>query len=568
MIQHKSPISGVAAFKDRYIATAGYDNQVILWNAKNGNSLSRGMHDHLANQCQFSTCGHYLLSTSSDYTVRLWQLPSMHLLAVLADHEDDVESAAFHPRKNFIATASRDKKVRVFDFNGQLIYRFIGHEKDVISVAWLNDEEILSSSDDGTVRKWSITSQQQIESLDLGGIETDTIAIASDGTIFAGNDEGNILIIRNGTIDPITAHKAGIKRLCYSAEKNMLVSLSYDRSMILWKIKELGGLEEIASTSFPNIVWARSCAFLGEDKIALATFGAKYALYNYMNNTWDINNIQDTLGVNAVASDDQGNIYSIGDAGVLHINEKPHNKLPGLCNFLLKFGDALLSGGQTGEIYDALTGRVIYQHTSPLNCATKYTVNHKPYAIVGTYTGEGLVLGLDENNQPYFVKSMRLHQNAIKGIAANADFVFSVCADSAAAFHYVADLSLASYKEKAHTKIANACAQLNAKAFISVSRDLRLRVFSEEGIQEIVTPHKNSIKCVAVAKQGEFIASADYAGHICIYNKAYQLILMTRPTCAGISNIIANEKQYGFIASSYDGNLYFISWLEIFKEAS
>ena len=33
MIEHRSPISGIDATGGRYVATAGYDNQLILWDA-------------------------------------------------------------------------------------------------------------------------------------------------------------------------------------------------------------------------------------------------------------------------------------------------------------------------------------------------------------------------------------------------------------------------------------------------------------------------------------------------------------------------------------------------------
>lgn len=40
-MKHIGPISGVAAFKGKWIATAGYDNQVILWDAATGKPVSR-----------------------------------------------------------------------------------------------------------------------------------------------------------------------------------------------------------------------------------------------------------------------------------------------------------------------------------------------------------------------------------------------------------------------------------------------------------------------------------------------------------------------------------------------
>jgi hypothetical protein len=54
MICHRSPISGIASIENKYVATAGYDNQVIIWDAVTGQSLARGQHDHLANHVRFS----------------------------------------------------------------------------------------------------------------------------------------------------------------------------------------------------------------------------------------------------------------------------------------------------------------------------------------------------------------------------------------------------------------------------------------------------------------------------------------------------------------------------------
>jgi toxoflavin biosynthesis protein ToxC len=49
VIQHKSPISGIDA-SGTLIATAGYDNRVILWDAATRTALAEGRHDRLASQ--------------------------------------------------------------------------------------------------------------------------------------------------------------------------------------------------------------------------------------------------------------------------------------------------------------------------------------------------------------------------------------------------------------------------------------------------------------------------------------------------------------------------------------
>jgi WD40 repeat protein len=107
-MRHFGPISGIATFNDTYVATAGYDNQVILWDAKTKTPIQRVLHDHLANQCAFNASGTLLVSASSDYTARVWEIPSLRLKSVLVGHDDDIEMAAFSPDGQTIATCSRD----------------------------------------------------------------------------------------------------------------------------------------------------------------------------------------------------------------------------------------------------------------------------------------------------------------------------------------------------------------------------------------------------------------------------------------------------------------------------
>ncbi|OGT30993.1 MAG: hypothetical protein A3E87_06155 [Gammaproteobacteria bacterium RIFCSPHIGHO2_12_FULL_35_23] len=553
MIQHKSVISGVAAFSDCYVATAGYDNQVILWDAKTKKAIALGYHDHLANQCQFSQDGRYLVSSSSDYTARLWRLPDMKLEAVLNAHTDDVEGVAFHPTREIIATTSRDHTIRLYDFSGRLLKTLKGHAQDVLSTIWINDEEIVSSSDDGTIKHWQAFEGKIIEDIDLGGVETDTIALTKEGSLFAGNDLGEIIHIQGKQTKTIKAHQAGIKRLCYNARLNRLVSLSYDRSMSLWAIED-EKVKLIKTTQLPNMVWARSADFSGNSEIVLATFGSQYAIYNYQKDIWELDHIISTDSRNAVIRH-QGAIYSVGDAGTVFKNNSPVSQFPSLCNFLVSLNDYLITGGQTGEIFNALTGEVIYQHHSPLNCGVVFYRDDKAYILIGTYTGEGLVL-CEEQGQLIFDQAIILHDNAIKSISASKDLIFSVCATGAVAFYSVKDFSLIRYQENGHDKIVNGSARLSDNCFVSVSRDLTLRITQLDHQEIIQSPHSHSIKCVAVSHDGNFIATGGYRGMLWTYDRASAEWIGERLSHAGISCLYFDEQSESFLASSYDGQVY------------
>lgn len=557
MIQHSGPISGIATFDNRFVATAGYDNQVILWDQPTRQSIGRVMHDHLANQCVFSPDGSRLLSSSSDYTARLWSVPDLHLLAVFNDQQDDVEMSVFHPSRELIATASRDHQVRVYNFSGRLLHIFTGHMADVISVEWAHTgDEIITSGDDGTIKRWSLTTRGLVENIDLGGVETDTVAIRADGTIFAGNDEGKLLVLRDGRRDIIPAHDAGIKRLVLGAERRLLVSLSYDRTMGLWDVSSNLPVQ-VDRTDLPADVWPRSCAFAAGSELVFGTFGATYQTYDYERRSWGNEPTPPTFGANATCAY-EGAVLSIGDAGITWRDGVELARTGSLCNFLIPVTGLVVSGGQLGRVFDALTGIQLYQHRSPLNCAARLERDDAEYVVVGAYTGDGVLLRVSAPGTVEHVRNLRLHENAVKGVAVSDDLIFSVCADASAAWQRVSTLETVKVLPNAHDRIANGCVGLNGGRFASVSRDLKLRIWERDFTATVVdTPQTHSIKCVAACGDGRLVATGSYDGRVAVYDRrSGSWPTVVRPTAAGISSLAYDPEQKRFLASSYDGHVY------------
>lgn len=560
MIAHKGPISGIAAYRDKYVATAGYDNQVILWDQSTDLAMHRVLHDHLANQCSFSPDGSLLVTASSDHTARLWSVPELRLLALFNDHEDDVEMAVFHPTRDLLATACRDHKLRVYDLDGHLIKRFVGHAADVISVAWVGDgDQLITSSDDGTVKRWSLETGQILQEIDLGGVETDTIVVAPEGTLYAGNDQGEIVMVQDGQTTVLPAHASGIKRLVLSGERGLMVSLSYDRVMRLWDIAP-GQPAQVAEFDIPDDVWPRSCAFAAGSTLVFSTFGATYRTFDYGHGKWRDSEVPPTGGINAVCTRD-GSVLTVGDAGNVVRDGVVQARMGSLCNFITPLNSLVVTGGQLGRLMNALDGNTIYQHRSPLNCGARFWRNGAEHVIVGTYTGEGLVFRLDGDGLPHHVTDIRLHDNAVKGLAVSGGLIFSVCADTSVAWQSTETLSTVHRIPAAHSRIANACVGLGEGHFASVGRDLKLRLWAPDFSSQVVdTAHTNSIKCVAADETGQLIATGSYHGHVQVYDRAHGTwVTAVRPTMSGISALCYAPARGLFLASSYDGQVYEIA---------
>ncbi len=551
MMAHTGPISGVATYGDRWIATAGYDNRVILWNGQTAAPVAEAWHEHLANHCAFHPAGGLLATASSDYTARLHSVPDLELRATLRGHDDDVEAVAFSSSGHLVATASRDSCVRVFDLSASLVRRFEGHTADALSVQFVDDRHLVSSGDDGTVRRWDLETGAGVV-LAASGTETDAIAVGPEGCVYAGNDAGDITVLGIGEGRPLRAHRGGIKRLIFDGRTSRLVSLGYDRRVCIWRCGRDGSLALLHEAEAPPVVWMRTAAVTARGQLVFGTFGSAYATYDLDHRTWDLERVSDTPCLNAVAVHG-GRVWTIGDAGVARVDGAPSTSVGSLCNFLLAWGARLITAGQTGDIWELVHGVKLHGHRSPLNCAC---VLPGERMAIGSYTGEILVFRAAPGGQAVDLEQViRAHPNAIKGLACDGEILFSVCATGAAAAHDPWTGATRWYRGDAHGRIANGVAVVGRGAFATVSRDRCLRIWRESSCEVYPSPHAHSIKCVAACQATRWIATGSYGGTIALFHDG-RWISVHRPTRAGISSLAVTDRPGRFVASSYDGNVY------------
>ena len=554
-LRHLGPIAGIAAH-GHWLATAGYDNRVILWDSRSRQALARGCHDHLVNQCAFSGDGRWLVSASSDYSARIWALPSMQLQAVLCGHADDVDMAVFSPDDSRIATCALDRCVRVFDLEGHCLVAMRGHTGNVLSLAWSPDgHELVTSSVDGTIRRWDIARAVEVQCTDLS-VRTDTVEISPAGAVYAGDDHGRIAIIRGDALCFVQAHRVGIKKIALDSLRATLVSLSYDRTIAVWQVGPDGDLTEIRRSTLPDCAWARAAAVLPDGRIAVGTFGSSYALFNPQDGLWDLDGVVVGPAINAVLEVDR-HVYAVGDSGRVWMDGAPLAEMGSLCNFLVAAAGCVYAGGQLGRLFDARTGAVAYEHHAPLICAVAFDRDGTPHLAIGTYTGEILVFAVGPAGGLTRVQTLAVYDNAVKGLSCSAGLLFSVCASTDIAWHRLDNGAPVRLVAGAHERIANACCAIGEGRFASVGRDRSLRLWDGERTEAYASPHPNSVKCMAVNDSRTAVLTGCYGGTLAQFNLLERRwTSVQRPTAAGIFSITWDHQGRRFLAASYDGGIY------------
>ncbi len=183
------------------LATAGADNAIKLWNLADGQpGKTLAGHAAAIHSLAFSADGAKLASASEDKTIRVWN-------PVDGSEVNKIESPV--PAKAVVFTADSakvivgqvDNTIRVWPIPAQAPFmpekEIKGHGGPVTSLALMpGGAQLLSGSDDQTMRTWDLASGNQVRAFGHGGPVT-SVAVRPDGQFVASASSNNIAKLWN-----------------------------------------------------------------------------------------------------------------------------------------------------------------------------------------------------------------------------------------------------------------------------------------------------------------------------------------------------------------------------------
>jgi WD40 repeat protein len=153
----------------RLLATAGFDNNVKLWDFNAGGKEVRTLTGHTGPvYCVvFSPDGTMLASSSTDMTIRLWNVSDGKPLREIKGHTGIVDGIAFSPDGKQLAAGSADKSVRLWNpADGKEVKNLGSHGNSVYAVAFSPDGKLLASAGaDALVKLWDVPGQKELKTL-------------------------------------------------------------------------------------------------------------------------------------------------------------------------------------------------------------------------------------------------------------------------------------------------------------------------------------------------------------------------------------------------------------------
>ncbi|XP_039132165.1 transcription initiation factor TFIID subunit 5-like [Dioscorea cayenensis subsp. rotundata] len=177
-----------------FLLSSSSDSTIRLWSTKlNSNLVCYKGHNYPVWDVQFSPVGHYFASCSHDRTARVWSMDKIKPLRIMAGHLSDVDCIQWHPNCNYISTGSSDKTVRLWDVqSGECVRIFIGHRGMVLSLAMSPDGRYMASGDeDGTIMVWDLSTGRCVSPLMGHSSCVWTLAFSCEGTVLASGSADN-----------------------------------------------------------------------------------------------------------------------------------------------------------------------------------------------------------------------------------------------------------------------------------------------------------------------------------------------------------------------------------------
>ena len=274
---HGGPIKGLAySEKLGLLVSTSFDYTAVVWDSGSMKELKQLIgHNAAVNTAAFSPDGRWLATAGDDNQILLWDVstlrgPQVQLVPRLLDgHTAKVVDLAFSADGKYLASASWDRRVGIWDISALKLKHYLsGHQGPVNTAKFSGDGRyVYSGGADGHIRLWRLATGEYLRSVVRNGFGINVMDLSPELNVLAyGGSNGMMRSISINADGPeIELWNGGPPVLAVTIDsqtKKMIFSTSEGRVVIA---DALVGEIEHDFRAVKGPIWAMQLANAGED---------------------------------------------------------------------------------------------------------------------------------------------------------------------------------------------------------------------------------------------------------------------------------------------------------------
>jgi len=206
-----------------------------------------------------SSDGRFCLSGSWDCTLRLWEINTGRTARRFLGHNKDVLSVAFSPDDRKMISCSRDKSIRLWNTQGECKYVIDGGEYNSEWVSCVrfspaNDPIIIYCGWDNLVKVWNLAECKLKRCLSGHTGYLNNVVVSPDASLCAsGGKDGLVMLWDLQEGKKLYELNAGdtINTLCFSPNRYWLCACTHS-SIKIWDLESKNVVDDITITDYEN----------------------------------------------------------------------------------------------------------------------------------------------------------------------------------------------------------------------------------------------------------------------------------------------------------------------------